>query len=513
MISAGWSAGVFGGDVGGPSARDTLRRRSARYPGNLVLLAPAPAEGHRCPTSVCRPLPGQSRSARTRPVPARDHRRFAQMAHEEDAVWGDREDLRDDVLRRPRAPTPSSPRAFAEFAHVNAPQRDLCPSQTRFEGEIIAMVPRPPCTPTRSDTIPAGLVTSGGTGSILHGILSPIGEYAAAHAASLPPPAASPISSNPDRAPGIRQGLSPVRDREPHRPGRSRDHPRQTPPSSTRPSTTTRSSSSGRRGTTLWHDRPDRRPRALALDRGVGLRRRLSRGFIPVRGQLGYGIPPFDFRVPGWSSISADTHKLATPSGAPRSSSSGTRPCATRGTSTRSAGRGKPCPPAWTARAPAGCSPRPGPRWSTSAGGLSPDRRRDLRDRRGDDGQRPGTRGTADHGQSRASFLSPPTPSTSITSPTTMKPRGWRLQRPAVPQRHPVAVTRPQTAGRGRGLRRRPRRRRRLCPDRAGRGPIPAVCGDLWRRDRRLTTQVEAVITMIMDGMLDTQRSLPPVAQ
>ena len=29
--------------------------------------------------------------------------------------------------------------AFGRFAHVNALQRDLCPSATRFEGEIIAM--------------------------------------------------------------------------------------------------------------------------------------------------------------------------------------------------------------------------------------------------------------------------------------------------------------------------------------------------------------------------------------
>src|SRR5438445_9547724 len=29
--------------------------------------------------------------------------------------------------------------AFGRFAHVNALQRDMCPSATRFEGEIIAM--------------------------------------------------------------------------------------------------------------------------------------------------------------------------------------------------------------------------------------------------------------------------------------------------------------------------------------------------------------------------------------
>ena len=32
--------------------------------------------------------------------------------------------------------------AFQMYAHVNALQRDICPSQTRFEGEIIAMAER-----------------------------------------------------------------------------------------------------------------------------------------------------------------------------------------------------------------------------------------------------------------------------------------------------------------------------------------------------------------------------------
>ena len=33
-------------------------------------------------------------------------------------------------------------RAFELFAHVNALQRDMCPSMTKFEGEIIAMCRR-----------------------------------------------------------------------------------------------------------------------------------------------------------------------------------------------------------------------------------------------------------------------------------------------------------------------------------------------------------------------------------
>ena len=60
------------------------------------------------------------------------------MATEEDAFWetgkvsgtmycGDHEHY--DFLGQ----------AFGMFAHVNALQRDMCPSQTKFEGEVIAM--------------------------------------------------------------------------------------------------------------------------------------------------------------------------------------------------------------------------------------------------------------------------------------------------------------------------------------------------------------------------------------
>ena len=62
----------------------------------------------------------------------------------------------------------------------------------------------------------------------------------------------------------------------------------------------------------LRHDRPDRASSSdLALERGIGLHvDGCLGGFILPWGQeLGYDIPLFDFRVPGVTSISADTHK------------------------------------------------------------------------------------------------------------------------------------------------------------------------------------------------------------
>src|SRR4029079_16721720 len=69
-------------------------------------------------------------------------------------------------------------RAFELFAHVNALQRDMCPSMTKFEGEIIAMTLDLLNASAVTDTETAGLVTSGGSGSILHAVLA-YREYAA----------------------------------------------------------------------------------------------------------------------------------------------------------------------------------------------------------------------------------------------------------------------------------------------------------------------------------------------
>ncbi|MEJ7584400.1 MAG: aspartate aminotransferase family protein, partial [Acidimicrobiales bacterium] len=62
--------------------------------------------------------------------------------------------------------------AFGLYAHVNALQRDICPSATRFEGEIIAMTLDMLHGEAVTDGEPCGVVTSGGTGSICHAVLA-----------------------------------------------------------------------------------------------------------------------------------------------------------------------------------------------------------------------------------------------------------------------------------------------------------------------------------------------------
>ncbi len=62
--------------------------------------------------------------------------------------------------------------AFGLFAHVNVLQRDICPSATKFEAEIIAMTLDLLHAEAVDHGEPAGLVATGGTGSICHAVLA-----------------------------------------------------------------------------------------------------------------------------------------------------------------------------------------------------------------------------------------------------------------------------------------------------------------------------------------------------
>src|SRR3954454_15782004 len=62
--------------------------------------------------------------------------------------------------------------AFSLDGHMNALQSDVSPSSPRFEGEMIAMGLDLMHAAAVTDTDPVGLVTSGGSGSILHAMLA-----------------------------------------------------------------------------------------------------------------------------------------------------------------------------------------------------------------------------------------------------------------------------------------------------------------------------------------------------
>jgi len=196
--------------------------------------------------------------------------------------------------------------AFGLFSHVNALQRDLCPSATKFEAEIVAMTLDLLHGDAVEGTTPAGLVTSGGTGSICHALLA-YRDHAAATRAVTRPNLVKPETAHPafDKAChlfGIELRQAPVD-----------------------PLTT--------QVDVEWVDgHVDDQTIAIvgsACNYGYGtvdpisqlsevaLRHRTGLhvdaclgGFIlPFGQELGYDIETFDFRIPGVTSISADTHK------------------------------------------------------------------------------------------------------------------------------------------------------------------------------------------------------------
>ncbi len=95
--------------------------------------------------------------------------------------------------------------AFGLFAHVNALQRDMCPSATRFEGEIIAMALDLMHAGAVTDGNPAGMVTGGGTAASFTRSCLPRARTRAARRHATEPRQAR------DRASRVRQGVPPVR--------------------------------------------------------------------------------------------------------------------------------------------------------------------------------------------------------------------------------------------------------------------------------------------------------------
>jgi glutamate/tyrosine decarboxylase-like PLP-dependent enzyme len=230
------------------------------------------------------------------------------MAEEEDAFWetgkcsgtmysGDHEHYR--FLNE----------AFGLFAHVNVLQRDMCPSATKLEGEIIAMALDLMHADVIEGTTPGGLVTSGGTDSILHAMLA-YREHAAQERGIdgstgrpniVKPETGHPAFDKAARLLGLELRVVPVADDTTVDPGAmAREVDDLT---------------IGIIGSACNYGYGTIDPIAglgrLALERGVPLHVDACLGgfILPFGEQLGYDIAPFDFRVPGVATISADTHK------------------------------------------------------------------------------------------------------------------------------------------------------------------------------------------------------------
>ena len=196
--------------------------------------------------------------------------------------------------------------AFGLFSHVNALQRDICPSATRFEGEIIAMALDLMHGGEVEGSTPAGLVTTGGTGSILHAVLS-YRDHATATRGITRPNLIKPETAHPafDKAChlfGVELRRAPV---DPLTTladlGWIAEH------IDDQTIAIVGSACNYGYGTID----PIAAMGELALERGVGLHVDACLGgwILPFGQELGYDIDTFDFRLPGVTTISADTHK------------------------------------------------------------------------------------------------------------------------------------------------------------------------------------------------------------
>ena len=198
--------------------------------------------------------------------------------------------------------------AFELFAHANILQRDMFPSATKFEGEIIAMTLDMLHADAIADGGAVGMVTTGGTGSILHAMLA-YREHARAERGIESPNIIKPETGHPafDKAChllGIELRRVPV------------------DPETTRVDLDAVANAIDDRTAAMIASAPNYGygtidPVAelsdLALERGIGLHvDGCLGGFIlPWGERLGYDVPVFDFRIPSVTSISADTHKYA----------------------------------------------------------------------------------------------------------------------------------------------------------------------------------------------------------
>ncbi|HHU08512.1 MAG TPA: aspartate aminotransferase family protein [Intrasporangiaceae bacterium] len=228
-----------------------------------------------------------------------------EMATEEDAVWeqgqcsgtmycGDHEHY--GVLNE----------AFGMFSHSNALQRDMCPSATRFEGEIIAMALDLMHAEAVTGTTPAGMVTGGGSGSILQAVLAHRDRARATKGIDRPsmvrPDTAHPAFAKAAHLFGLELRTVPVD------PDTTVVDP-QAMADAIDESTVVIVGSAGNYPYGTIDPIADLGQVALEHDTALHVDACLGGFILPFGEELGYDIPPFDFRVPGVSTISADTHK------------------------------------------------------------------------------------------------------------------------------------------------------------------------------------------------------------
>jgi glutamate/tyrosine decarboxylase-like PLP-dependent enzyme len=193
---------------------------------------------------------------------------------------------------------------FGHYSHANVLQRDMYPSATRFEGEIIAMTADMLHADAVEGHTVCGVLTSGGTESLMNPLLV-YREWGRERGITRPN-IVMPITAHPAFNKGahyfdIEVRSAPVNDQFEADVDAVR--------ALIDENTVALIGSAG----TYPHGivDPIEALSDLALERGINLHvDGCLGGFILAWGQdLGHPVPTFDFRLPGVTSISADTHK------------------------------------------------------------------------------------------------------------------------------------------------------------------------------------------------------------
>ena len=191
--------------------------------------------------------------------------------------------------------------AFGYFGHANVLQRDMYPSATKMEAEIIAMT----ADILHGDENTGGLVTSGGTESLVTAMLA-YREWGRNTRGIARPQIIMPVTAHPAHSKAfhwfdIDTIIAPVDENQKVDLDFVRAH--------IGPNTVALVGTAG----TYPHGVIDPIPELgrIALEHGLGLHvDGCLGGFILAwASDLGYDHTPFDLSVPGVTSISADTHK------------------------------------------------------------------------------------------------------------------------------------------------------------------------------------------------------------
>ncbi len=200
---------------------------------------------------------------------------------------------------------------FSAFSHVNAIQRDMCPSMNRFESEIVAMT----LEMLHGDAVAGhgqghtacGALGFGGTESIINALLVYREKSKKERGITAPeiilPTTAHPAFVKGAHLLGLKPVIAPIVESTTQV---DLDFVREHINNNT-------IALIGSAGNYPYGTiDPIEELSTLALQHGIGLHiDGCLGGFIlPWGEQLGYDIPCFDFRLPGVTSISADTHKF-----------------------------------------------------------------------------------------------------------------------------------------------------------------------------------------------------------